>query len=64
MKVTENVLHKGFVSNKQPRIPHMICPNDFNTNYPNPNRISRIAREIDEYLKHEHKKTKMQEEVK
>ena len=33
----------------------MIYLDDFNTNYPNPNRIDRIAREVDEYLKWNHK---------
>ena len=37
------------------RIPHVVCSADFNTNYPNPNRIARIASEVSEYLKHKHK---------
>ena len=61
MKITGNTLHRGYVSNKQPRIPHMVCPDDFNTNYPNPNRIGRIAREIDEYLRYKHKHMDVQE---
>lgn len=34
------------------RIPHMVYLGDFNTNYPSPNRIDRIASEINDYLKH------------
>ena len=36
-------------------ISHVIVPSDFNTNYPNPDRIDRIAREIEEYLKYKEK---------
>ena len=36
-------------------IPHVISEADFYTNRPNPNRISRIACEIDEYLKYKRK---------
>ena len=36
-------------------IPHVVYLSDFNTNYPNPNRIDRIASEINEYLKYKRK---------
>ena len=39
-------------------IPHIICLADFNTNHPNPNRIDRIASEINEYLKYDRKNNK------
>lgn len=39
------------------RISHIIAPSDFNTNYPNPDRVNRIAREIEEYLKYKKKYT-------
>ena len=38
-------------------IPHVISEADFYTSRPNPNRISRIACEIDEYLKYKRKCT-------
>ena len=40
------------------RIQHTICLDDFNTNYPNTNRINRIASEINEYLKYDRKNSK------
>ena len=45
------------------QIPHMIYSDDFNTNYPNPNRIDRIAREVDEYLKWKHKREDTSEKI-
>lgn len=39
------------------RISHVIAPSDFNTNYPSPDRVDRIAREIDEYLRYKKKYT-------
>ena len=47
MKVVREILYKPECDH----IPHVIYLNDFNTNYPNPNRINRIASEISEYLK-------------
>ena len=41
----------------------MIYLDDFNTNYPNPNRIDRIAREVDEYLKWKHKREDISEKI-
>lgn len=38
------------------RIYHMVCLADFDTSHPNPNRIDRIASEINEYLKYKNKK--------
>jgi hypothetical protein len=57
MKNTEKVLYTGVSPSECSCIPHVICIADFNTNYPNPNRISRIAREVDEYLKYKYKNT-------
>ena len=51
MKDTQETLSSGFAPVESCRIPHVICMADFNTNYPNPNRINRIAGEISEYLK-------------
>lgn len=45
------MLHDGFDPDEYSRISHTICLADFNTNYPNPNRINRIASEINEYVK-------------
>ena len=51
MKFEKETLRSGLISpDEYSCIPHMICFADFNTNYPNPNRIDRIASEIDEYL--------------
>ena len=47
----KETLHIGINPSEYSRIPHIIYDNDFNTNHPNPNRIDRIAREIDEYMK-------------
>ena len=50
MKITQEILHGGITPAEYSRIPHTICLADFNTSYPNPNRINRIASEINEYL--------------
>ena len=56
MKIERDILHNRLVSpDEYSRIPHMICLADFDTNRPNPNRINRIATEINEYLKYKHK---------
>ena len=52
MKVMQKILRNGFTPVDYSHIPHMICLSDFNTNYPSTNRIDRIAREINEYLKY------------
>ena len=48
----QKILRNGFTPVDYSHIPHMICLSDFNTNYPSTNRIDRIAREINEYLKY------------
>ena len=56
MKIERGILHNRLVSpDEYSRISHMICLADFDTNRPNPNRINRIATEINEYLKYKHK---------
>lgn len=56
MKFGEIELQKRLIKPEEYcRIPHVITLSDFNTNYPNPDRINRIAREIDEYLKYKKK---------
>lgn len=55
MKDAKKVLYAGVSPSECSCIPHVIYIDDFNTNYPNPNRISRIAREVDEYLKYKYK---------
>ena len=55
MKTKREILRSGISTSEYSRIPHMIYPGDFNTNHPVPNRIDRIAREIDEYLKYKRK---------
>lgn len=59
MKFVHEILHNGANPNEYSRIPHKICLGDFNTNYPNTNRIDRIASEINEYLKHKRKNTEV-----
>lgn len=49
------MLYDGVNPAEYSRIPHSVCLDDFNTNYPNSNRINRIASEINEYLKNKHK---------
>ena len=47
---------RGVINREEyPRIQHTICLDDFNTNYPNTNRINRIASEINEYLRRKNK---------
>ena len=60
MEAAQEML-RGWISPEEySRIPHMICSDDFNTNYPSSNRINRIASEINEYLKYKDKSaTKM-----
>ena len=58
MKAVQETLHIGFTPDEYCRIPHMICLADFDTSHPNPNRIDRIAKEIDEYLKYKNKNVK------
>lgn len=58
MKNGTKMLYEGFIRpDELSRIPHMIYPADFNTNYPSLDRIDRIANEINEYLKYKHKNT-------
>ena len=51
MEIIQKTLHNGIAPSEYSRIPHMIDLADFDTNHPNPNRIDRIASEINEYLK-------------
>lgn len=55
MKVTREIFNAGISPEECSRISHMVCLADFNTYYPNPNRIERIAREIDEYMNYKKK---------
>ena len=55
MKTEQEMLHDGVNPAEYSRIPHSVCLDDFNTNYPNSNRIDRIAGEINEYLKNKRK---------
>lgn len=57
MKFTHEILRGGVNPNKYSRTSHVICLADFDTSHPNPNRINRIANEINEYLKWERKFT-------
>ena len=59
MKTVQEILHNGIKPDEYSRIPHKICLDDFNTNYPNTSRIDRIAGEINEYLKHKRKNTEV-----
>ena len=52
METTQEKLRGVISPEEYPRIQHTICLDDFNTNYPNRNRIDRIANEINKYLKH------------
>ena len=55
METAQEML-RGYINPEEyPRIPHTICLDDFNTNYPNTNRIDRIANEINKYLKYKNK---------
>ena len=51
MKTAKKILRAGIAPSEYSRIPHMVYLNDFNTNHPASNRIDRIAREINEYMK-------------
>ena len=51
----QKILHTGIAPSECSRVPHMIYEADFNTNHPVPNRINRLASEINEYLKYKHK---------
>ena len=55
MNIEKNYLYNGvrLIEGKLSSVPHVVSFADFNTNYPNPNRINRIASEINEYLKYE-----------
>ena len=55
MKSASKNLHTVIGRDEYSRINHMVCLVDFDTNHPNPNRIDRIASEIDEYLKYKRK---------
>ena len=55
MKTTREIFNKGLSPEECSRISHMVCLADFNTNYPNPSRIERVAREIDEYMNYKRK---------
>ena len=59
MKTLETMLHSGLTPDEYSRIPHMVYATDFNTNHPIPNRIDRIASEINEYLKYKRKNIDM-----
>jgi hypothetical protein len=58
METTEK-LYKEISPEEYSRIPHVIYLDDFNTNYPASNRVERIAREIDEYIKWKQKHIEM-----
>lgn len=60
MKTIQEILRGGVSAEEYSRIPHMIYLGDFNTNYPSPNRIDRIASEINDYLRHMSKCTNAQ----
>lgn len=49
------MLYVGVNPNEYAQIPHVVCLADFNTSHPNPNRINRIASEINEYLKYKNR---------
>ena len=60
MKIGTKMLHKGLIRpDELSRVSHMVYLSDFNTNHPSPNRIDRIASEINEYLKYKYKNTEM-----
>ena len=50
MRTIQKTSNTGIIPSEYSRIPHMVYLTDFNTNHPQPNRIDRIASEIDEYL--------------
>lgn len=51
MKSVEKKLWGEISRDEYSRIPHVIYLDDFNTNCPISNRVERIVREIDEYIK-------------
>lgn len=51
MKDRKEFLDCGATCVEYCRIPHVICSADFDTSRPVPNRINRIANEINEYLR-------------
>ena len=55
MRTLQKILYGVVEPTEYSRIPHMIYLSDFNTSYPNRNRIDRIASEINEYLKYKNK---------
>lgn len=56
MNDCKKLLYDGVMNPyKLPYISHVITYSDFCTDRPNPNRISRIAREIDMFLKYKRK---------
>lgn len=59
MKSEEKKLHRVISPEEYSRIHHEIYLDDFNTNYPSSNRVERIAREIDEYIKWKRKHIEM-----
>ena len=63
MKAIQETLRGGVNPSEYSRIQHMIYFDDFNTNYPNSNRIDRIANEISEYLRYKDKKRQRGEAV-
>lgn len=61
MKGTEKKFCGVISPGEYSRISHVIYPEDFNTNYPASNRVERIAREIDEYIKWKQKNIEIKE---
>lgn len=61
MKGIEKKFYGVISPDEYSRIPHVIYPEDFNTNYPASNRVDRIAREIDEYIKWKQKNIEIKE---
>ena len=55
MTVNKKMLYVGVKPDEYTQIPHVVCLADFNTSHPNPNRINRIASEINEYLKYKNR---------
>ena len=58
MKVINKNLYSGISRDEYSRICHTVCLADFDTSHPNPNRINRIASEINEYLNYKIKSSK------
>ena len=55
MEIMQKKLYNGVAPSEYNRVPHVLCLADFDTNHPNPNRIDRIAREVEEYLRRKRK---------